>query len=137
MIQFHCWVPLTVCLKKKTTRDNAVNTFGKVTSEQEIDYYMCHMSTSCSGDLVSCQFSSDLCTRKTTRNWYRLKDASWLMAMWCKETSISCLKDSVTVHVNEDDFLQLYSRLPTGNRFPHVPHVNFLDGGLDKLSVSF
>ena len=27
--------------------------------------------------------------------------------------------------------------LKTGNRFQHVPHVNFLEGGLDKLSVSF
>ena len=29
-------------------------------SEEEIDYHMCHMSTSWSGDLVSCQYTSDL-----------------------------------------------------------------------------
>ena len=31
-------------------------------SEQEIDFHMCHMSTFWSEDLVSCQFHSDLCT---------------------------------------------------------------------------
>ena len=32
------------------------------TSEQEIDFHMCHMSTSWSEDLVRCQFHSDLHT---------------------------------------------------------------------------
>ena len=30
-------------------------------SEQEIDSTMCHMSTSWNGDMVSCQYPSDLC----------------------------------------------------------------------------
>ena len=37
------------------------------------------------------------------------------------------IEDSSLIHV----FLK------TGNRFPYVPHVNIIDGGLDKLSVSF
>ena len=59
----------TLCSVQNCT-EQSVQLFS---SEQEIDYHMCHMWTSWSGDLVSCQYTLDL----RTSNIYMQTNVKW------------------------------------------------------------